>query len=102
MLFCKGDLQSINILTKTVDYFSSSSGFKANNSKSSIYLAGVSEKFREHAMMILDLSSENLPVKYLGMPLISRRYSVTDCEYLVDKMTSKIRVWYARNLSYTA
>ena len=47
MLFCKGDLQSISIMIKTIDYFSSCSGLKANNTKSGIYLARVSNKFRD-------------------------------------------------------
>ena len=47
MMFCKGDLQSISILIKTVDYFSSCFGLKANSSKSDIYLAGVSNEFRD-------------------------------------------------------
>ena len=45
MLFCKGDLQSISILIRTVDYFSSCFVLKANNSKSGIYLAGVNNEF---------------------------------------------------------
>ena len=61
----------------------------------------VNDEFREHAAKTLKLMFD-VPVKYLGMPLTSWRYSVTDCEYLVDKMTARIRVWYARNLSYTA
>ena len=102
MLSCKGDLQSISILIKTVDYFSSCSGLKANNSKSGIYLTGVSNEFRAQADQTIDYSFESLPVKYLRMPITSKRYSATDYEYLVDKMTARIRVWYVKNLSYTA
>ncbi|XP_057523904.1 uncharacterized protein LOC130803721 [Amaranthus tricolor] len=102
MMFCKGNLQSISILIKTIDYFSSCSGLKANNSKSGIYLARVSNDFRDQVEKIIHYNFESLPIKYLGMPLKSRRYSVTYYEYLVDKMTARIKVWYAKNLSYTA
>ena len=37
MLFYKGDLQSIKLLTQGVKTFSTSSGLVANNSKSGIY-----------------------------------------------------------------
>ena len=73
MLFCKGNLQSISILIKTVDYFSSCSGLIANNSKSGIYLARVRNEFRAQAAQTLDYSFESLPVKYLGMPFTSKR-----------------------------
>ena len=89
-------------LIQGVESFSSSSGLFSNNIKSKIYLVGVSDEFREFAANNLDLSFKSLPVKYLGMPLTSKHYSAADCEYLVDKMTTRIRTWHARNLSYLA
>ena len=102
MLFCKGNIQSIKILIKGVETFSSSSGLKANNNKSAIYLAGVSDSVRSHAASTLYFAFESLPVKYLGMALISKWYTAADCDYLVEKLTNRIRSWFARNLSYTA
>ena len=102
MLFCKGDMQSIQTLCQGVHHFSYSSGLEANYSKLGIYLTGVNDNFRIQAAGTLDFTFESLPVKYLGMPLTSKRYTVADYEYLVDKMTSRIRCWIAKNLSYTA
>ena len=102
MLFCKGDTQSIQTLCQGVQLFSSSSGLEANYTKLGIYLAGVNDNFRMHAANTLDFTFESLPVKYLGMPLTSKRYTTADCEYLVDKMTSRIRSCFAKNVSYTA
>ena len=102
MLFCKGDMQSIQTLYQGVQLFSSSSGLVANYSKSGFYLARVNDNFRMHAASTVDFTFESLPVKYLGMPLISKRYTAADCEFLVDKMTSRIRSWFAKNLSYRA
>ena len=96
MLFYKGDLQSISILIKMINYFSSCSSQQANNSKSGIYLAGVSNEFKDQVKQIIDYNFDSLPVKYLGMPLTSRRFSVKDCKYLVDKMTAQIKFWYAK------
>ena len=44
----------------------------------------------------------NLPVKYLGVPLSSKRNITADCDVLVDKMTKKIRIWHAKYLMYAA
>lgn len=32
------------------------------------------------------------------MPFTSRRISAADCDILIDKMTSRIRSWYAKSL----
>ena len=85
-----------------METFSSSSGLKANNNKPAIYLAGVSDSVRSHAASTLDFAFESLPVKYLGMPLTSKRYTAADCVYLVEILTNRIRSWFARSLSYTA
>ena len=102
MLFYKGDMHSIKTLCQGVELFSSSSGLEANNSKSGIYLAGVSDNFRMLVARSLEFTFESLPGKYLGMPLTSKWYTIADWECMVDKMTNQIRSWFARNLSYTA
>lgn len=40
-----------------------------------------------------------LPFKYLGGPILSKKLSNTDCQVLVDKLTTRIRSWGSRNLS---
>ena len=84
ILFCKGDTQSIQTLYQGVQLFSSSLSLEANYSKSGIYLARVNDNFRMHAASTLDFTFESLHVKYLRMPLTSKRYATVDCEYLVD------------------
>ena len=41
-------------------------------------------------------------MKYLGLPLSSKRIIATKFDILVDKMTEKIRSWHAKYLTYTA
>ncbi|CAN1154403.1 Putative ribonuclease H protein At1g65750 [Linum perenne] len=41
-----------------------------------------------------------LPVWYLGVPLVSGKIKSKDCEVLIAKITSKIRGWNVRTLSY--
>ena len=57
------------------------------------------------SLFILDhvsLTKGKLPFRYLGVPLNSKSLTATDCEKLVDKMTSKIRGWQGKSLSYVA
>jgi len=41
-----------------------------------------------------------LPVRYLGVPFISKRLTAGDCDSLVSKITAWIDFWLARNLSF--
>lgn len=45
--------------------------------------------------------SSDLPFKYLGVPICSKRISVTQCDCLVEKMDAKIRMRSSKNLSYS-
>lgn len=42
----------------------------------------------------------DLPVRYLGVPLTSRKLNANDCQILVDRITLRINHWAARFLSY--
>ncbi|KAK9667941.1 hypothetical protein RND81_13G022300 [Saponaria officinalis] len=41
-----------------------------------------------------------LPFKYLGIPMSSKRLRSVDCQLLVDKVVARIRGWGTRKLSY--
>ncbi|XP_074314090.1 uncharacterized protein LOC141649295 [Silene latifolia] len=42
-----------------------------------------------------------LPLKYLGVPIVTSRLSLKHCVVLIDNVTSKIRGFGARKLSYS-
>lgn len=44
----------------------------------------------------------NLPFKYLGMPVCARKIKVAECNDIIDKMCTRIKVWSSRNMSYMA
>jgi hypothetical protein len=39
-------------------------------------------------------------VRYLGVPLISKRLSAADCDSLISKISSRIDSWLVRKLSF--
>lgn len=43
---------------------------------------------------------ENLPFRYLGMPICSKRLTRTECTMILDKMVARIKIWSTRNMSY--
>lgn len=48
----------------------------------------------------LNMEVKELPIKYLGVPLISTRLKHSDCEELKAKMLKKVQSWHAKFLSY--
>lgn len=41
-----------------------------------------------------------MPVRYLGIPLISSRLTAEDCSSLLNKLTARIDFWLSKNLSF--
>ncbi|KAK4390843.1 hypothetical protein Sango_2147600 [Sesamum angolense] len=49
---------------------------------------------------VLGFQEGFLPVRYLGVPLISSRLKIADCKPLIDKLDSRIAGWSHLNLSF--
>jgi hypothetical protein len=44
----------------------------------------------------------HLPIRYLGVLLISTKLSAADCQVLLEKITSRMESWTSKNLSFAA
>lgn len=53
-------------------------------------------------MEVSGFQKEKIPFRYLGVPICAKKISNVQCEALVEKMTTRIRVWGSKNLSYMA
>ena len=74
---------------------------QVNKQKSVVFLVGVNENIKSTILNITGFSLGSLPVKYLGVPLISSKLTHSDCLPLMDKMMAIIQSWSSRSLSYT-
>ncbi|KAL2898836.1 LINE-1 retrotransposable element ORF2 protein [Bienertia sinuspersici] len=98
ILCCKGEKNSIKMILECFTQFSSSSGLQANNNKTEVYTCGMSEE--EQILADSGFRKDSLPFRYLGVPICSRKINARQCEALVDKMTTRIRLWSSRNISF--
>jgi len=73
---------------------------KANPSKSSIFLAGVAQEVKQNILNILHMPEGTLPVRYLGVPLITKRLTSIECEVLVNKITVRVNSWLVKKLTF--
>lgn len=73
----------------------------ANNHKSPVYCHGITESDVTRVVDAFGFSKSSLLFKYLGVHICSKKITEAQCGVLIDKMTTKIKVWSIRNLSYT-
>ncbi|XP_039006622.1 uncharacterized protein LOC120134212 [Hibiscus syriacus] len=100
LVFCKGSMDSVVGVQAVLDIFYSMSGLKLNASKCEIYPAGISAQQCAAIKDITGFTLGSLPVRYLGVPLVSRKLSVKDCHSLIDKIKAKLNIWANKHLSF--
>lgn len=93
LLFCYGNMASASILKAALDKFSELSDLQANHAKSQIFTAGVHNSTRTNIQQLFGFPPGQLPVRYLGVPLISTKLRGADCRSLVDRMLAKVKSW---------
>jgi len=91
MIFSKRDVNSFCMIKTVLTKFQDLSGLYPNSNKSDIFLGGALNAEREQIIRILGFREGELPMKYLGVPLLSSRLKAIYCKGLVDRITSKVR-----------
>jgi len=100
MIFCKGDMSSINHIHDSLIEFEALSGLSPSPGKSSAFFSGVDFPTREGILSLLEFKEGFLPVKYLGVPLISTKLKHEDCRNMIARITARTKTWTNRDLTY--
>ncbi|XP_022019073.1 uncharacterized protein LOC110919103 [Helianthus annuus] len=99
-IFANPDLVSIRIMRDALELFTRTSGLNPNLAKSTVFFSNVSAQMKQAICSFLPFQEGELPVKYLGVPLISTKLSSKDCKILVDRVDKKIDHWLNKSLSF--
>ncbi|XP_058726184.1 uncharacterized protein LOC131597505 [Vicia villosa] len=99
-LFCRGDLGSIQVMMNTLRKFTASTGLKLSPSKCKIYYGSLDEQEKDILRTATNFDEGTLPVKYLGVPLTSKKLSLHHYLPLIDKIVNKMKHWTTKLLSY--
>ncbi|KAK4381745.1 hypothetical protein Sango_2938800 [Sesamum angolense] len=83
-----------------LDTFTTLSGLHTNPQKSQLIISKAASGLRDSLLATLGFQEGHLPVRYLGLPLISARLSVADCQPLLQKIDSRITGWEGVQLSF--
>ncbi|KAG7587392.1 Reverse transcriptase domain [Arabidopsis thaliana x Arabidopsis arenosa] len=100
MVFVEGNKKSIEGALEVFDEFAVHSGLKISLEKSTLYMAGVSTNVKEEILEQFPFEYGSLPVRYLGLPLLTKKMTATDYLPLLEKIRSQISSWTARTLSF--
>ncbi|GJY89968.1 RNA-directed DNA polymerase, eukaryota, reverse transcriptase zinc-binding domain protein [Tanacetum coccineum] len=90
MVLCNGDVDSLKVVKKALDDFSSVSWLHSNLSKSTIFFGSINERDQGDLLQILPFKCGKLPMKYLGVPLLAKRLGVKDCKILIENVENRI------------
>ncbi|KAJ0479479.1 putative RNA-directed DNA polymerase [Helianthus annuus] len=99
-LFARGDVRSAQCIMDSLSRFSNMSGLVPSIQKSTAFFCNVSSHVKEAILDILPFEEGMLPVKYLGVPLISTRLRVKDCSVLLERLDQRIMNWKNKLLSF--
>lgn len=94
------NVESVQVLKATMEEFGLMSGLVPNLQKNSVFIDGTSVQAKEEICSIMGMNAKELPVKYLGVPLISISLKYGDCEDLKNKIMGKVLSWHAKLLAY--
>ena len=100
MIFTKGNLHSIMGIQNILKLFYSYFGLQLNAAKSELFSSGIKRDLVDEIQRVTGFKHGVLPVRYLGVPLISKRLTIKDCAPLIDKISARINGWSTRFLSY--
>lgn len=100
MVLSDGKVRSIEGIVAVFDQFAKRTGLRISMEKSTIYLAGIPESRSQEIQEQFQFAVGCLPVRYLGLPLVTKRLSKPDYTPLLEHIRKKIGSWTARFLSY--
>ncbi|XP_071708111.1 uncharacterized protein [Rutidosis leptorrhynchoides] len=100
-LFSHANVDSVRVIAESLNEFKLCSGLVSSMTKSTVFFANVSQWLKEVILAILPFEEGKLPVKYLGVPLVSSSLLYRDCRVLVDRVKSLMRgfLWCQGELS---
>ena len=100
LVFSDGKKTSIEGILAVFQEFARVSGLNISLEKSTLYLAGVQAEDSEAIMEQFPFDSGFLPVRYLGLPLLTKRMNAQDYSPLLSRIRSRISSWTTRQLSF--
>ncbi|CAA7027691.1 unnamed protein product [Microthlaspi erraticum] len=100
LIFTEGTLDSVQNVLQILHEFQQRSGLAVSIQKSSFFASGVPQEDCDLIKFSTGMPQGSLPVKYLGVPLSSKKLSITNCEVLIQQVKTRLTSWSSKSLSF--
>ena len=100
LIFSGANRDSLSIIKQGLGLFQGLSGLEINQDKSEMFFGGCNEVECDELVATMGFRLGALPVRYLGVPLITGRLSRVMCDSLQDRIASRIEGWSSKCLSF--
>lgn len=101
LVFSAAIIKSMQTIKGVLQSFDDLLGLSGKPSKSSLFCAGINPAEKQKLIECLQIREGHLPIRYLGVPLITRKLMFADCGgILIDKISGKIDSWLANKFSF--
>ena len=101
LIFCSGSLQSVQRVLEVLREFQARSGLGVSISKTCFFASGLSDAEIDQIKQETSLTQGALPIRYLGIPLCTKKLTMANCELLILSVKSKLNSWSAKSLSFS-
>ncbi|GJU13846.1 hypothetical protein Tco_1136242 [Tanacetum coccineum] len=92
-IFARGELDSARLIIESLDEFQKSIGPVPVSTQSTHIICNVRNHVKHAILNLMPFAEGELPVKYLGVPLISTRLLNRDYTILVERVLNRIGDW---------
>lgn len=100
LIFIDGSLASVQAVLQVLREFELRSGLAVSVQKSSFFASGMTEAETDLIKFSTGMPMGTLPVRYLGVPLCTKKLSLLNCEGLLQQIKTRLSSWSAKSLSF--
>lgn len=100
LIFCDGSISSVNAILAILRDFEERSGLAISIEKTTLFAAGIKPHEMQQIKQATGLTEGTLPVRYLGVPLCTKKLSLNNCAPLIQAIKTKLHSWTVRSLSF--
>ena len=100
LLFSKADPPTIRHIMSALASFHKCAGLKANLAKSQMVVGGCNAQLQQQCLHLTGFTEASFPLKYLGVPITASRLTKVECQNLIEKILTKVRLWSTRHISF--
>lgn len=100
LIFIDGSLSSVQNVLQILKEFELRSGLAVSVQKSSFFASGLTQQELDTIKVSTGMPNASLPVRYLGVPLCTKKLSIANCEVLLQQVKGRLTSWSATSLSF--